>query len=268
MSYRTLLVHMEPTTTSETRLQAAVEFAAKLGAGIIGLAGSASMIQVAPLAVAEGGGYPLEAWAEGETRSLDEVEATFRKLAPGAVWRAAPGYPTDALCENAAGADLIITGLGRAGADFAPDAADTVLRAGLPIIALPAGHPQIGYERIVVAWKDTREARRAVSDALPLLRRASEVAVVSVSSHSGAAATPASITNLMDRLGRHGVNAVYEPVTTRRDAADKLISFATSRQADLIVAGAFGHSKAGEWLLGGMTQTLLECSPLPVLFSH
>ncbi|MCI3130903.1 universal stress protein [Phenylobacterium aquaticum] len=268
MSYKTILVHLEPTPASEARLQAAVEFAGKLDAELIGLGGRASMIQAAPLAMAEGGSYAVEAWAEDEARSLAEVEATFRRLGGGATWRAVPDYPTDAMCDNAAGVDLIITGLERAAADFAPDAADTVLRAGLPVIALPAGHPQIGFERIVVAWKDTREARRAVSDALPLLRRAGEVAIVSVSTHSGAAATPASIDNLISRLARHGVNAVVEPVSTRRDPADKLISFATSRRADLIVSGAFGHSKAGEWLLGGMTQTLLECSPLPVLFSH
>lgn len=268
MSYKAILVHVEPTPASEARLQAAVEFAGKLDAQLIGLGGRASMIQTAPLAVAEGGGYAVEAWAEDEARALAEVEVTFRKLAGGATWRAAPDYPTDALCDNAAGADLIITGLERTAADFAPNAADTVLRAGLPVIALPAGHSQIGFERIVVAWKDTREARRAVSDALPLLRRASEVAVVSVSAHSSAAATPASIDNLRDRLARHGVTAFVEPVSTRGDPGDKLISFATSCRADLIVAGAFGHSKAGEWLLGGMTQTLLECSPLPVLFSH
>jgi nucleotide-binding universal stress UspA family protein len=268
MGYKTILIHVEPTSASEARLQAAVEFAGKLDAQLIGLGGRAPMIQVAPLAMAEGGAFAVETWAEGEARSLAEVEAAFRMVAPGAIWRAAPDYPTHALCENAAGADLIITGLERAAADFAPVAADTVLRAGLPVIALPAGHPQIGFERIVVAWKDTREARRAVSDALPLLRRASEVAVVSVSTHSGAAATPASIDNLMDRFARHGVNALAEAVSTGRDPGEKLISFANSRRADLIVAGAFGHSKTGEWLLGGMTQTLLECSTLPVLFSH
>jgi nucleotide-binding universal stress UspA family protein len=268
MSYKAVLVHVESTPASEARLQAAVAFARELGAVLIGLGGRASMIQTAPLAVAEGGGYAVEAWAADEASALAEVEATFRKAAPNAIWRAAPDYPTGALCDNAASADLIITGLERAAADFAPDAANTVLRAGLPVIAVPAGHPQIGFERIVVAWKDTREARRAVSDALPLLRRASEVAVVSISNHSSAAATPASIENLMDRLTRHGVRAVVEQVSTRHDPGDQLIRYATSHQADLIVAGAFGHSKAGEWLLGGMTQTLLECSTLPVLFSH
>lgn len=268
MSYKTILMHVEPTPGSEARLQAAAELSDKLGAQLIGLGGRASMIRVAPLAVAEGGSYAVQTWAEDEAHALAEVEATFHRVAPGAIWRRAPDYPTDALCDNAAGADLIITGLERAGTDFAPNAADTVLRSGLPVLALPAGHLQIGVERLVIAWKDTREARRAVSDALPLLRRASEVAVVSVSTGSGVAATPASIENLINRLARHGVNAVVEPVSTRHDAGEKLINFATSRRADLIVAGAFGHSRAGEWLFGGMTQTLLECSTLPVLFSH
>jgi nucleotide-binding universal stress UspA family protein len=268
MSYKTILVHVEPTPASDARLRAAVEFAGKQDAELIGLGGRARMIQAAPLAMLEGGSFAVETWAKGEADELAEAEASFRKVAPDAIWRAAPDYPTHALCDNAAGADLLIMGLERLAADFAPDTADTVLRAGLPVIALPTGYPQIGFERIVVAWKDTREARRAVSDALPLLRRASEVTVVSISTHSSPAATPASIDNLLHRLGRHGVKAVAEPVSTRRDTGDELVSFATSRRADLIVAGAFGHGKAGEWLLGGMTQTLLECSPAPVLFSH
>lgn len=268
MSYRTILVHVEPSPASEAHLQAAAEFSARLGAELIGLGGREPLIMAEPLAADFGGGFAVEACAEADASLLADAEARFRKLAPGGVWRPAASYPTDALCDNAAGADLIITGLERAPRDFAPDPADTVLRAGLPVIALPAHHRQIGFERIVVAWKDTREARRAVSDALPLLRRAREVIVASVSGQSGTAATSASINNLLHRLARHEVKAAAEPVSTRHDPADKLLSVAVSHKADLMVAGAFGHSKAGEWLLGGMTQTLLEQSSLPVLFSH
>ena len=266
MDSKTLLIHVQPSPASEACLEAAVELAAKLGAELVGLGGREPLIRVEPLAADYGGGYAVEAAAEADRRLLTDAEASFRNLAPGSLWRAVARYPTDALCENAAGADLVIIGLGRAARDFAPDPAQTVLRAGLPVIAMPAGQRRLGCERIIIAWKDTREARRAVSDALPLLRRAREVSIVSVATRSEKAVAPAEI--LVTRLARHGVKAALESVSTRHDPADRLIKVALSQGADLMVAGAFGHSRAGEWLLGGMTQSLLEQSALPVLFSH
>lgn len=267
MSYKSLLIHVEATPASDARLRAAVAFATQLDAEIVGLGGREPLIMVEPLVADFGGGYAVEACAEADAQLLADAEARFRKLAPAGLWRPAARLPSDALCEHAAGADLIITGLDRTPRDFAPDPAETVLRAGLPVIVLPAHHPQIGFERIVIAWKDTREARRAVSDALPLLRRAAKVTVVSVSTHDEPARPP-SIDKLLDRLSGHGVQAAVEPISARHDPGAKLISAAIARNAELIVAGAFGHSRAGEWLLGGMTQSLLERSTLPVLFSH
>lgn len=268
MSYKTILIHVEPSPASEARLQAAVGLAAKLQAELVGVGGREPLIAVEPLAADFGGAYGVEACAEADASLLAEAEASFRKLAPGAIWRSAARYPTDALCDNAARADLVIVGLEHAPRDFAPNPAETVLRVGLPVIALPAQHSEIAYERIFIAWKDTREARRAVSDALPLLQRARDVTVVSASTPSDMAVTKASVDNLMDRLARHGVTARAEVRSTRRDPGDELVNFAASGGADLIVAGAFGHSRAGEWLLGGVTQTLLEQSSSAVLFSH
>lgn len=268
MSYKTILIHVQPSPASEARLQAAVKLAEKLQAELVGVGGREPLIAVEPLAADFGGAYGVEACAEADARLLAEAEASFHKLAPGAIWRPAARVPTDALCDNAAGADLVIVGLEHVPRDFAPNPAETVLRAGLPVIALPVQHSAIAYERILIAWKDTREARRAVSDALPLLQAANEVTVVSISTRSETAATRASVDNLMNRLARHGVMARAEFVSTRGDPGDGLVHFVASRGADLIVAGAFGRSRAGEWLLGGVTQTLLEQSSSAVLFSH
>lgn len=267
MSFKSILIHVEPSSASKARLSAVVAFAAKLDAELVGLGGRAPLTEAVPLAADLGGGYGMEASAEADAALLADAEAQFRKLAPAGVWRSTASVPIDALCEHAAGADLIVTGLELTSRNFAPDPAQTVLRAGLPVIAVPEQHPQIAFERIVIAWKDTREARRAVGDALPLLRRAREVTVLSVTEHKEPA-SPSSMDNLVGRLARHGVAAAVKRVSSKHDPGAKLIDFALSRSADLIVAGAFGHSRAGEWLLGGMTQSLLARSTLPVLFSH
>jgi len=268
MSYKTLLLHVEPTEASRIRLQAVADFAKDIGADVIGLGGRRPLIEAEPLVATFGAGVAVQVSSEMEAADLAECEAAFRRLAPGGAWLASTAAPLDSLCEVAAGADLVVTGLERNPADFAPQTASVIMRAGVPVLALPASRTRISTDRIVVAWKNTREARRAVSDALPLLRRAQHVCVVSVQAPSDQAPSAVSTEQLLRRLMQHGVRASHETLSTRRDPAQELLRFALANDYDLIVAGGFGRSRAGEWLLGGMTQSLLEQASLPVLFSH
>jgi nucleotide-binding universal stress UspA family protein len=268
MNYKTILVHVEPTQGSLARLQAVAAFAKEIGAEIIGLGGRRPLSEAEPLAAAFGGGLAVQASEAIEAAELAEAEAAFRRLAPGGEWRRSAEAPLSSLCEMAASADLIVTGLERTSPDFAPSTAEAVLRAGVPVLALPEQHPRISTDRILVAWKNTREARRAVTDALPLLRRAAHVSIVSVSTPQEAPARAKSIDDILQRLARHGLSASRHALPTRRDPAEEILDFAVADKVGLIVAGAFGHTRAGEWLLGGMTQSLLEQSMLPIFFSH
>ena len=135
--------------------------------------------------------------------------------------------------------------------------------AGPPVLAVPPG-VTFNAKRIVIAWKNTREARRAVWDALPLLTRAENVRVLCFASDPAP-----EMSNVVERLRLHNVPAEAEVrAGTESSVADDLLAAAQAMGAGLIVAGAYGHSRLREWALGGVTQGLLRDAQLPVLFSH
>ena len=121
----------------------------------------------------------------------------------------------------------------------------------------------------MVAWKDTREARRAVWDASPFLRMAEAVHVIAVVDAEELNAATVGVSDVVRHLERHGIKARAE-VRTQREAspADELILVAEQRGADLIVAGAYGHARVREWVLGGVTRDLLTHCPKCCLLSH
>lgn len=137
------------------------------------------------------------------------------------------------------------------------------MSAGLPMLAIPPG-AHLDAKPIVVAWKNTREARRAVWDALPLLKRAEDVRVLRFASDPAP-----EVSSVVERLRLHKVPVEAEMrQRTERSVAEDLLAAAEAMGAGLIVAGAYGHSRLREWALGGVTQGLLTGSRTPVLFSH
>ncbi len=145
------------------------------------------------------------------------------------------------------------------------------MQTGRPVLVTPPEASELNVASVVVAWKDTREGRRAVSDALPFLKRAATVHVVEIcESETAAPATAARLADVANHLLRHGVQATVEAAITERNAAaaDQLLNVVEQRKADLIVAGAYGHSRAQEWVFGGFTRTLLGQTTRAVLFSH
>ena len=123
--------------------------------------------------------------------------------------------------------------------------------------------------RIMLAWKDTRESRRAVSDALPFLKEATEVLIAEVCEPGSETKSLRSVEDVAVHLRRHGVSVGAKAfLRSERSVADELLRFAKDGNADLIVAGAYGHSRLGEWMFGGVTQELLAKSQLCCLFSH
>ncbi|HEY5700583.1 MAG TPA: universal stress protein [Gammaproteobacteria bacterium] len=170
-------------------------------------------------------------------------------------------------------ADLIITGQPQADDDLlgtggVPGA--VALSGGRPVLVIPrAGARTLVAKRTVVAWNESREATRAISDAMPILQMAERVEVLNVSSGAHASAGESSVATMSRHLTRHGVKAEANVMSQGEvDPAELLLSHVNRYGADLVVMGAYGHSRLREFVLGGMTRHLLNYSPVPLFLSH
>ena len=153
---------------------------------------------------------------------------------------------------------------------FSSDLMHSVLMgAGRPIIVVPRSgeYPVLG-ERILIAWKDSRESARAVADALPLLRRARAVTVMAIADN-GRADNASNETSISEYLARHGITAtIRHEVADDIDAGNLLLSRAADLSIDLMVMGAYSRPRLSELVLGGVTRLMLESMTVPVLMSH
>jgi nucleotide-binding universal stress UspA family protein len=181
-------------------------------------------------------------------------------------------FPEDALNAFACGADWVVVARPDPGASHAvyADPSAVVLRTGLPVLLAPLAAGPLTARRIIVGWRDSREARRALSDAMPLLKAAQEVLVVSVSQEDRVDLDRTTLEQVTARLNRLGCKARCELHQNdgRQSVAALLEEWATSIEADLIVTGAYAHSRAGEWVFGGVTRTLIESCSRYLLMSH
>ncbi len=154
----------------------------------------------------------------------------------------------------------------------APHLSESVLLgAGRPVIVVPyAGSFDTVCGTVLVAWNTTREAARALNDAMPILARAKKVTVLSINPPSGEMGRPVwPGADISLHLARHGATAeASSTVSGDIDAGNTILSRAADFGADLIVMGGYGHSRQREFLLGGVTRTLLQHMTVPVLMSH
>ena len=180
----------------------------------------------------------------------------------------------DALATNPRYADLVILGQldpddPVTGPRYLPE--QVILGCGRPALVIPyiGAAASIG-ERVVIAWDASREAARAVNDALPLLERARAVRVVTINPRQGPfghGEEPAPDIGL--HLARHDIKTEVERVVSRDiDVANTILSQLANEGADLLVMGAYGHSRLREYVLGGVTRTILAEMTVPVLMSH
>ena len=272
MAFKTLLVHVEDTPEAEARLAAAAELAGRWSARLIGVGGCMPASVEQPF-VASIDVESLLVLDDAERNDLASAEARFHRLTATlgehASWRSGKAYPEQVALGSAAGADLIVAGCVGGPAASTLDPGALALHAGIPVLALPAVPPGLQLQHLIVAWKATREARRAVTDALPLLKGGRSVHVVEVRRDADDVDPWGGLTGAVERLAAHGIAATSERIRPEPNgAADALLACAARRGADVIVSGAYGHSRLREWSFGGMTRDLLKRSPLPVLFSH
>jgi nucleotide-binding universal stress UspA family protein len=144
-----------------------------------------------------------------------------------------------------------------------------IFESGHPVLMIPRTMPKpFALRKVTVAWDFSRPAARAVADALPLLAMARLVHIVTVVNEKRIDTTRSG-PELAKHLARHGVEVILETVEAAgRSIGETLESCAKSHESDLLVMGAYGHSRLREFVLGGATRSMMFQPPLPVLLSH
>jgi len=275
MTYANLMVHLELGRANAGLLRITGEIAERFNAGVIGIAARP------PLTMVYGDGYisgDLYEQDQIETaREMRAAEAEFRAALSAHVgtleWRSSTsfGLVADYLAAESRSADLLITGVAAGGvfdSSRAVNTGDLVMQAGRPVLTVPTAATTLPLAHVLVAWKDTREARRALSDALPLLQRATAVSVVEIAAELDLDAAHGHVADVVHWLKRHRVEARASVHRSTGDDAAALYALGQDQGIDVIVAGAYGHSRLREWVLGGVTRDLLLSANRCALVSH
>jgi nucleotide-binding universal stress UspA family protein len=277
MSYKTLLVHIDDSRHAPIRIALALDLARRWDAHLIGLYAVSTGTLRRSFARDDRASFAeFEAQlAERQQRAHDAFLAAAQRCGHGSVeWRAPRGPAPEVAALHARHADLLILGQ-----DDPRDAASyvapkfvgsLVLDAGRPALVIPhAGTVNAPGDNVLVAWDGSREAARAVADALPLLKAARYVSVDIVRRAEPHSEAPIGI-DVAAWLDSHGINASFSLTPPRLGARTgaSLLARASDLHFDLIVMGAYGHSRARERVFGGVTQTMLESMTIPVLMSH
>ncbi len=284
MALKDILVHVDDDARCNLRIALAATLARRFGAHLTGtyvidLPAPEFFYGAALPFAGTGPEQVVERMRADAIATAGQVETAFRESLRredvSADWRLVEGNLPASLALHARYADLTVLGQPN---PYEPrngghrDAVvGTVMTSGRPVLVVPfAGEfPTVG-ERVLVAWNATREAARAVNDALPLLTQAKLVTILAINPRLGIAGhgdVPAADISL--HLARHGVKAEAAH-TVAKDIADgeALLSYAADIGVDMIVAGAYGHSRARELVFGGVTRTLLHEMTVPVFLSH
>jgi nucleotide-binding universal stress UspA family protein len=271
MSFSALMVHFDGEPSSYPRLRLAVDLARRFKAALIGIAGRTYL---PPFLADENAVLQEKDEREEMTQALAEIGRRFGSVAKQvahAEWRGMPGDVAHVVTNEARAADLIILGHRQAAQSsyYALDPSAAIVRMGRPALLVPQGVESLEARRVMVAWKDAREARRAIRDAIPFLRHAEQVMIVEVCEHGDEAQSQLHMKDLKEYLCRHEVVVAEQAyLHTQQPVASELLRFAKDEGADMLVAGAYGHSRLGEWIFGGVTRGLLGSSPICSLFSH
>lgn len=144
-----------------------------------------------------------------------------------------------------------------------------LFESGRPVLIVPPDHPRFSASRVVIAWDGSASATRATADALPFLRSADAVEILSIVGEKDLS-TSVPGADLAPHLSRHGVNVSVKTIAVleRGDVADTIQHVAAEFGAGLVVSGAYRHSRLRQWLLGGVTQSLLKNGHMPLLMCH
>ncbi len=275
MTIAAIVVYVDFDEAAEDRIAAAAGLARQFNAALIGLAGWAlRKFETAGITELESARADKTS-QERISDQLAHLGAKFRALvgqhAAGVEWRSSLNFPSEVIAREAGAADLIVIGRDPLPGDvyrtFDPGA--VILTAGRPVLVVPPGIRSVRPSRVLLAWKNTREARRAVCDALPFLEAAQSVSIAAAAAPGGEDLARQQIADVAQYLARHHVASVKQHMVAAAGATEEgiLLDLAKQQNADLIVAGAYGRTRLSEWIFGGVTRHLLLASAVPCLFS-
>lgn len=276
MSLKSILVHAAPNERLGSVLDVACALAKTHEAHLIGL--HVSSDPAAPLQSLPGP-VPNELMLSIESRIETErdlartgFDAAVARHGVRGEWRTGSGDLAGLIGTHARYVDLAV--MGQAAEEDEPDDPElpTVVATmtGRPVLIVPrAGNFGEAGKRVLVCWNASREATRAITDALPVLQRADHVTVLAVNPDDGAGHGDVPGADISHYLARHGVRAeANRTYADDIDVADAILSRASDLGCDLIVMGAYGHSRVREWIFGGVTRSIMRTMTRPVLISH
>jgi nucleotide-binding universal stress UspA family protein len=273
-----ILVHIDQSPRALMRLDIAAELARQHGAHLTAL----QVIDVAlpVMAMGDGGGGAVIAELMEQMRQSALAAGVKLKVAFEAAlaregimgeWRQVEGTTQEILALHGRYADLLVLGQDDPESDSAGLLEAMVFDCGRPVLAIPfAGSFKTIGKRVLVGWNASREASRALHDALPLIAKAETATVFLANPKRGLGGhgeEPGA--DIARHLARHGMK-VEVAMAIADDVPDSalLLNHASDMGADLLVMGAYGHSRLREFILGGMTRSLLREMTVPVLLSH
>ena len=278
MSIKTILVCMTTKENAETLMKAAVPLARRHGAHLVGLH-TLQALEIYPGVAIHVTADVYQQFNSGQQQEADAIQAVFEAYTENedfiSEWRLLKAQATMAserMVESARAADLVIM----AHEDKKTDRYDqrraqsaVIRQSGRPVIVIPMDYdgPEVG-QNLLVGWSDTREAARAVHDALTLAGNASHFTLVRVTNRATDEMQDADILDVSTAISRHGHSVdVIQTEWHGSGITEELLKTAFEKGADLIVTGAFGHSAAYDFVVGATTSKLLKDANLPVLFS-
>jgi nucleotide-binding universal stress UspA family protein len=278
MAFKDVLVYVDDAKSCPSRLDVAVGLAERHKAHLVGLH-VRSLLRLPGTLAPDYGGQLTRLQDQYCAESAATAQSLFRqaleKSSISSEWRDVTGDVIDTVALHARYADLAIVGqVSVDGDDIVSErhlADHLVLDAGTPVLVVPSvgSYPHIG-DRVLVAWNASREARRAIGDAMPILTGADVVKVLAINPKDGLAGHgDVAGADICLHLARHGVNAVCESIRAPDlGVGGMLLSRAADDDADLLVMGAYGRSRLRELVLGGATRHILYHMTVPVLLSH
>jgi len=267
MTLAAIMVSVDFDPASKARVKLAADLARRFGSLLIGVAGW-------PLVKRPGEKGSDNDLAERASNELRRLGESFRKIAEEVAvrieWRPSMDFPREVIPKEARAADLLVIGQSMLPGDIVHsyDPGTIILAAGRPVLVVPPEKDRLEFSRVLVAWKDTREARRAIRDALPFLKLADEVSLAAAKT-PGTEDADAQIADVAKYFDRHDVRVAQQIATVAgEDEEGLLLDLARQHRVNLIVAGAYGRTRLSEWIFGGVTRHLLVNSPVPCLFSN
>ena len=273
MGLKNILVHVTDTAQSKLRLETALALCVAHDAHLTGL-GVRVVPVMPPYSVGAVPSLVQGPFEAQQNASIVAARKAFEDAASRAGWTDRSGWleregnVTDVVGQHARYVDLTVTGQDSPEREpFEISTIDLVLRSGRPVLVAPynAAYAPIG-KRITVAWNGSREAARAVSDAMPLLTAADSVDVVTIAADSPRDVPGADIAT---HLAQHGVAVELKLLADAGDdSGAALLAHVAESGADMVVMGAYGRTRLSEWIFGGVTRHVLQEMTVPVLMSH